>query len=477
MSDDARNVIRIVKNIYSSVVKICSQTSVMASKINEHNSNANAHTIIINPILSDINNLQTLKADAANTYTRAQTDNLLNAKEPLKGSNDNYVTNAQLTVLNNTSGTNSGDETASSIELKLSVSSTNITALANLTGTNTGDETISTIMSKLLKNLHYETKQFVQASAIRALTIKANTAITLSVDSVNRLFYVSSDTSYNFADILDTGSIQAGKDYCLYLIPDGTGVGLKISLNSTYPDGYTAGNSRKIGGFHTLCADVGTISGHTLSGYVAGDILSQSVWCLSHRPVSSPNGMVYVPESDMWVDIYLQSGTYTVSTATLTTASVYGGTVTTTRAWSDHAEDLFRAKKRMPTDLEFAVFAEGSNQQTAIYGSAAPSPKTSGGHLDTASRRMVSNYGVEECCGYLTQWLDNPCGTGGSSWANHDSLGTKGQLYGTSYALMAGGHWGNGAYTGPRCRHGSFIRSSANTYAGARGVSKPYSIV
>ncbi|UNF41144.1 hypothetical protein MNL09_03155 [Bartonella krasnovii] len=43
-----------------------------------------------------------------------------------------------------------------------------------------------------------------------------------------------------------------------------------MSVNATYPDGYTANNSGKIGGFHALCADVGTISGHPLSGYRAG---------------------------------------------------------------------------------------------------------------------------------------------------------------------------------------------------------------
>jgi len=39
----------------------------------------------------------------------------LNAKEPLKGSDDNYVTDAQLVVIVNTSGTNTGDETAARI--------------------------------------------------------------------------------------------------------------------------------------------------------------------------------------------------------------------------------------------------------------------------------------------------------------------------------------------------------------------------
>ena len=46
-----------------------------------------------------------------------QTDlqTVLNNKEPLKGSDDNYVTDAQLVVIGNTSGTNTGDETAARI--------------------------------------------------------------------------------------------------------------------------------------------------------------------------------------------------------------------------------------------------------------------------------------------------------------------------------------------------------------------------
>ena len=47
----------------------------------------------------------------------AQTDlqTALNNKEPLKGSDDNYVTDAQLVVIGNTSGTNTGNETAATI--------------------------------------------------------------------------------------------------------------------------------------------------------------------------------------------------------------------------------------------------------------------------------------------------------------------------------------------------------------------------
>ncbi|WP_375679461.1 hypothetical protein [Bartonella sp. AP7XZML] len=41
-----------------------------------------------------------------------------------------------------------------------------------------------------------------------------------------------------------------------------------MSQNPTAPDGYTEDNSEKIGGFHTLCADVGEIEGHLLIGHI-----------------------------------------------------------------------------------------------------------------------------------------------------------------------------------------------------------------
>lgn len=55
--------------------------------------------------------------------------------------NKRYVTDAQLTVIGNTSGTNTGDETATTIRTKLGITT--------LSGSNTGDETQATIISKL----------------------------------------------------------------------------------------------------------------------------------------------------------------------------------------------------------------------------------------------------------------------------------------------------------------------------------------
>ncbi len=195
--------------------------------------------------------------------------------------------------------------------------------------------------------------------------------------------------------------LEAGKDYYIYLIlKDQTNeLSFEISQNPTAPDGYTEDNSEKIGGFHTLCADVGEIEGHLLSGYQAGDVLPNSVWCLNHRPRSSPEGMVYNPWHNIWVDIYLQSGTG------VNAKSAYGVPITSNRSYANHAFDFWSVNKRFLTSDEFSPCMYGSNQATSIVGNQAPSPKTSGGHVDTNNRRMISHIGCEDGCGYVWQYF------------------------------------------------------------------------
>lgn len=305
----------------------------------------------------------------------------------------------------------------------------------------------------------------------KTLQIKASTIIRLVVGSTPRWRKQDTDLTLNTESLLDTGStLQAGKDYYLYLCDDGAG-GTKFvtSLNSTFPSGYTADNSRKIGGFHTLCVNAGTISGHPLSGYLAGEILPASVWCLNHLPHSSPEGMVYDDSQNVWVDIYLQSGTGT------NTKSLFGATVTDTRQYSEHMEDQFLVKKALLNDEEFASAMKGSNQQTNISGSASPVPKTAGGHSDTAGRRMISNIGVEEGCGFLWQWLASTSASGGSSWVTIN--GSKGNVYGPCYVLLAGGSWNDGTNCGSKSRNANNGRANALANLGGRGRSRPRSIL
>ena len=290
-----------------------------------------------------------------------------------------------------------------------------------------------------------------------------------------------------------------------------------ISANSTFPDGYTADNSRNIGGFHCLCVAVGTIGSHTLSNYVAGDILPQSVWDEKHRPVSAPAGMVYDSALDKWVDIYLASGTGA------STTSVNGGTISDTRDWMDFVDDGIAVKKRLLSDIEFQSAAAGSNEETNITGSV--DPVTTTGHVDTAARRMISNIGCEDMCGVMYQWLNEQStriegshthaqtithkavatgsaifkdqaettpnavlGSGANetitgvatdiaAWSWYNLPGSKGSLYkqGTygDVKLLAGGSWNAGAGCGSRCRYASHSRWAANTFLGGRFLAEP----
>lgn len=322
-------------------------------------------------------------------------------------------------------------------------------------------------------------EQFIRplASIPRGFKILGGTYITLTVQDDddtprNLIFGTPVEIEYKFAEqLLDDGvAFQPGKDYYIYLVlqeptesqPLHT-ADIKISLNSTYPQGYTADTSRKIGGFHTLCAAVGTIEGHPLSGLLAGDILPASFWDLSHRPTCQPEGMVYIKELDFWCDIYLQSG------SGVNTKSVYGGTTTDTQAQSQHVEDLFRVGKTPLSDAEFQCMAEGSNQKTAIQGAA--DAVTTGGHVDTAGRRMISNYGVEDACGFLWQWLnDLAYGSNQTAQWVADPSG-KGSVYQTN-ALLAGGAWDDATRCGSRARSASNSRLIVGADVGCRGRAR-----
>lgn len=274
-------------------------------------------------------------------------------------------------------------------------------------------------------------------------------------------------------------SMRAGKDLYIYGVENSnansTTPVFVISMNSTYPDGYDANTSRKLGGFHCLCADVGTISGHDLSGYVAGDVLPLSRWDLRHRPYSSPEGMVYVEGLGLWVDIYPNSFTGG------TLVSAYNGTIatgTTAKAinWYGATKYFNRLGKRLPAFVEFQHYAIGSNLQTVIAGAAVPT--TAGGHVDTSSRRCVSNAGIEDCCGVIYQWgieAGGPYTTGWASMNGTTKVPTEpcGYTYNKSCRAILGGAATIGAtYCGTRCNNWSFYPDGLYNYIGVRGVSR-----
>jgi hypothetical protein len=180
--------------------------------------------------------------------------------------------------------------------------------------------------------------------------------------------------------------------------------------------------------------------------------------------------MVYDSGINKWVDIYLISGTG------VSTTSVKGGTISDIRDWMDFVDDVHAVKKRLLTDEEFQSIAAGSNEETNISGSADPA--TTGGHVDTASRRMISNIGCEDCAGVMWQWLlDQSYRADGTTWAWYDLPGAKGSIYrqGTygDVKLLAGGNWYSAAYAGSRARYAHHYRWITITIIGGRCLAEP----
>lgn len=339
----------------------------------------------------------------------------------------------------------------------------------------------------------YYQRENLFTTAKTTITIKptwVNISDSGYVLSENKTININNSASWDNSQYA-TASNRAGKDFYIYAcIPaSGTTPDFVLSASSTVPNGYTATNSRKIGGFHCLCVAVGAISGHTLTGYAEGDILPLSAWDLKHRPVSEPNGMVYVDGIGKWVDIYLSSwdGSSLVS--------AYGGTIadgTSSPNWHGEkfAEYLGLVGKSLLWRDEFIVVAKGSNETTNIKNSADPG--TTGGHKDTANRRMISNYGLEDCCGALWQWARDCPEAMTTSWTSPNQYmnsyswqsapvyhsGTDPQSYGSCYGLLRrlrlGGDWVGGSYCGSRCSDcANFSARGGRAYLAARGASEP----
>ncbi len=343
-----------------------------------------------------------------------------------------------------------------------------------------------------LQMLHIDKNQRMLGNITKTtIDILANQLLTIN----DKYAFIYIDTTITVATALDVGVIEAGKDYYIYACDNSGILTFKVSLASTFPTGYTTTTSRKIGGFHTLCVNVGVIAGHTLTGYVANDILPQSVWDLKFRCRNANNiGMVYDPYTTKWVQIYLAS-----DNGASGVQSVYNATILDTLDWMTFVDRGAKVGVRLLDDDQFQAIAEGSNQQTNIVGSA--DPVTTGGHSDTAGRRMISNIGCEDCTGAMWQWLITQSFrlegshqhtenidvaytqnalttlTDIATWNWYTLPGSKGSLYrqGTygDIKFLAGGAWYEGSDCGSWSRTARYSRWDASSSIGGRFCAEP----
>lgn len=315
------------------------------------------------------------------------------------------------------------------------------------------------------------TAEYLTATGLTELTVTAGCVITIGSTGVFK-----TDATILSTGNLDAGSVfTVGKDYYVYICDPGSedlDEVYKISLNSTYPDGYDAETSRKIGGFHygrvrqvssklIPINAAGVEKGSGWESNVVSGIVPRSVWTTKHRPKCSPEGMVYAG-GGLWVDIYIAS-----SNGVGGVKSAYGTTpLTGTEGHNsyDFIDLGLKSGKRLLSYSEWQQAAYGSPQgadgnNTNAWAATSNTARTTTGKVVNA----VSAIGCVDCVGNVWEWLDELSYRydGTQSWGWKDVLGAgNGQAYteGTYglVRLIAGGGWGSGVVAGCRavlCRN------------------------
>ena len=308
------------------------------------------------------------------------------------------------------------------------------------------------------------------------------------------------EITFDPAANLDIGeALEYGKDYFIYMVLDGYTPKLICSLNTTYPNGYTALNSRKIGGFHyghirkvsddglwVPVDSTGTkfgSSGTKWQDNVTVGIVPNSVWDLKNRPRTLFGGMVKI-NKNLWSTIYqvsadeavtFMNGTNGLSVVEGKLQSKYGELpVTGTEGLNQYNfnELAQRQGMRLPSYDEWCAVAFGSPQGedgSNNYGWTKTTNtartrtgcqvNTSTGERDTISGvkpYAISAKNAVDCVGNVYEWTKTmSLDFSHSNWAWQNVLGAnQGQAFLPNdsglRALLCGGVWDLGVRCGPR---------------------------
>ncbi len=344
------------------------------------------------------------------------------------------------------------------------------------------------------------TSQYLYASGANEITVIEGCVIAVGGAGI----FKTGNTVLN-ASNLDIGAAFAvGSDYYVYICDsrqDAQDEQYIISLNSTYPSGWNASNSRKIGGFHYgRCRKIndnmqpvnssGAIFGTGWESAVSNGILPRSVWTLGHRPKCSPEGMVYLG-GGTWVDIYLNSDDGAQGLKSEYNCAPMTGTEGMN--WYTFTERLMKSGKRMPDYSEFCAYAFGSPQGLDRANTNAWTATTNTGRGTTGSVvNAVSAVGCVDAVGRVWEWLNDLITraehatnaeyhpTQAWGWdkksplrdnATKYDVGNIYQYYAYSLAaLIAGGLWNVGVHAGARAVNCNYYPWYVSTDIGVRGA-------
>ena len=344
------------------------------------------------------------------------------------------------------------------------------------------------------------TSQYLYASGANEITVIEGCVIAVGGAGI----FQTGNTVLN-ASNLDIGAAFAvGSDYYVYICDsrqDAQDEQYIISLNSTYPSGWNASNSRKIGGFHYgRCRKIndnmqpvnssGAIFGTGWESAVSNGIVPRSVWTLGHRPKCSPEGMVYLG-GGTWVDIYLNSDDGAQGLKSEYNCAPMTGTEGMN--WYTFTERLMKSGKRMPDYSEFCAYAFGSPQGLDGANTNAWTATTNTGRGTTGSVvNAVSAVGCVDAVGRVWEWLNDLITraehatnadyhpTAAWGWdkksplrdnATKYDVGNIYQYYAYSLAaLIAGGGWYDGVRAGARAVGCYDYPWTVGTTRGVRGA-------
>ncbi|ELM6621477.1 phage tail protein [Vibrio fluvialis] len=318
-------------------------------------------------------------------------------------------------------------------------------------------ETVSQKLSALTPNTFIKAETSAPAFMVSGGQLKTSTALTISVGGVT--------VTHAANEVISTPVLLVGVDYAIYATADG----LVVSNNFTVPDGYTAENSRRIGGFH----------------YGNNEFKDYSFYDLHFRPkCKDPRGMVIdISGSRFWNDIYLLNSTPDALGTSAYNAQIADGSspCKIPALWGGDgtaqypnltqyiaAEVLAAYGKRLPSHDEFEILALGSTPGYAV----GADPVTT--KFDVNAR---SKNGSEQVSGHLWQWgkdvWDRGNGSSGYAWYAADTNG-EGLVHSAGSqavgAVRLGAYWDNSGAAGARASNWSAGPWYSGGTVGARGL-------
>lgn len=356
------------------------------------------------------------------------------------------------------------------------------------------------------------------------LRFRARTTVELFDGRESRLFVTPEAFTFDPATHLDRGEhFEVGGDYSVCLCLEGERVRICISENGTYPDGFDAHTSRKVGGFHygtvRKVSDDGLwipidsngvkfgTTGTPWQKNVTLGIVPNSVWDLKNRPRVLFGGLAKV--GGIWVSIYQASKaaefsfmegenqTHVCDGLLQSRYGAYPVSGIDGLCQFNMAELAARSGMRLLKYSEWLAAAYGAplgQDEGNDFGWCDVGNKVrarTGCRVNNATGKYDEQRGVKpfavsarnivDPVGNVWEWLGeytNRHDAGEGLWTYYDQLGQgMGQYYGwktnSFSSLAAGGHWHRGSCCGPRAINPDDQPWNVNVHIGTRLACEP----